>query len=64
MKKFNYKDVAKEQGWNFEQITPIVEYPTNYFYYKEVTNLIQPTTTMLDIGCGSGEKVKSNKIFF
>ncbi|HBP43201.1 MAG TPA: hypothetical protein DD621_00710 [Clostridiales bacterium] len=56
MIKFNYKDVAKEQGWNFNSITPIVEYPVDYFYYKEVAKEINPSTVMLDIGCGSGEK--------
>ena len=56
MIKFNYKDVAKEQGWNFNYITPTVEYTTDYDYYKEVVKEIKPTTIMLDIGCGSGEK--------
>lgn len=56
MIKFNYKDVAKKQGWNFEAISPIVEDNSNYFYYKEVVNAITPNTVMLDIGCGSGEK--------
>ncbi len=56
MIKFNYKDVAKEQGWSFNSINPLVEYPIDYFYYKEVANAIKPTTIMLDIGCGSGEK--------
>jgi len=54
--KFNYKDVAKEQGWNFEKIDPIIEYESNFNYYKEVISKIKPTTKMLDIGCGSGEK--------
>lgn len=56
MIKFNYKDVAKEQGWAFDSIDPIIEYPCDYYYYKQVANVIQPTRVMLDIGCGSGEK--------
>ena len=56
MIKFNYKDVAKEQGWNFAAINPIEESSSDYYYYKEVLNAIKPSTVMLDIGCGSGEK--------
>ena len=56
MIKFNYKDVAKEQGWSFDVINPIVEHSCDYFYYKEVAYAITPSTIMLDIGCGSGEK--------
>ena len=56
MIKFNYKDVAKEQGWSFDAINPLVEDASGYFYYKEVVKQIEPTTVMLDIGCGSGEK--------
>ena len=56
MIKFNYKDVAKEQGWSFDSINPVVEHSCDYFYYKEVAYAITPSTIMLDIGCGSGEK--------
>ena len=56
MIKFNYKDVAKEQGWNFAAIAPIEESSSDYYYYKEVANAIKTSTVMLDIGCGSGEK--------
>ncbi len=56
MIKFNYKDVAKEQGWNFAAINPIEENSSDYYYYKEVAKAIKPSTIMLDIGCGSGEK--------
>lgn len=56
MKKFSYKEVAKEQGWNFERISPKVEYLTDYDYYKTVVGAIGHETTILDIGCGSGEK--------
>ncbi len=56
MIKFNYKDVAKEQGWCFDAISPLVEYSSDYYYYGEVVKAIKPTTIMLDIGCGSGEK--------
>ena len=56
MVRFNYKDVAKEQGWCFNSINPTVEDESGYFYYKEVANVITPKTIMLDIGCGSGEK--------
>lgn len=56
MTKFSYKTVAKEQGWSFDAINPMVEYSTNYYYYKQVANEINPNTVMLDIGCGSGEK--------
>ena len=56
MIKFNYKDVAKEQGWNFAAIAPIEESSSDYYYYKEVVNAIKTSTVMLDIGCGSGEK--------
>ena len=56
MKKFSYKEVANEQGWNFEKISPKVEFLTNYDYYKTVVGAIEHETTMLDIGCGSGEK--------
>ncbi len=56
MKRFNYKDVAKEQGWNFKAIKPKVENKSGYDYYKEVLLCIFPNTKMLDIGCGSGEK--------
>lgn len=56
MIKFNYKDVAKEQGWSFDAINPVVEHSCDYFYYKEVAYAITPSTIILDIGCGSGEK--------
>ncbi|MBO5884778.1 MAG: class I SAM-dependent methyltransferase [Clostridia bacterium] len=56
MKEFNYKQVAKQIGWNFSQANYTVEYPSNYNYYKEVTKHITPNTVMLDIGCGSAEK--------
>lgn len=56
MKKFSYEEVAKEQGWNFEKISPKVEYLTDYDYYKTVVGAIGHETIMLDIGCGSGEK--------
>lgn len=53
---FNYKDVAKEQGWSFDAIDPVIESPCDYYYYAEVAKAIKPSTVMLDIGCGSGEK--------
>lgn len=56
MKVFNYKDTAKQIGWNFSKIKPYVEYKSDYNYYKKVVENITPNTTMLDIGCGSGEK--------
>ncbi len=56
MIKFNYKDVAKEQGWSFEAINPVCEYSSDYYYYKEVAKEITPDVVMLDIGCGSAEK--------
>ena len=56
MKEFNYKEVGKEIGWSFAKINPIVENPSGFNYYKEVTNLIGNETVMLDIGCGSAEK--------
>lgn len=56
MKKFNYKDVAKKIGWSFSKVNPSVEYETDYNYYREVTKHIKPTTTILDLGSGSGEK--------
>lgn len=56
MKKFSYEEVAKEQGWNFVKISPEIEYLTDYDYYKTVVSVIGHDTTILDIGCGSGEK--------
>lgn len=56
MKEFNYKQVAKQIGWNFSQANYTVEYPSDYNYYKEVIKYINPKTIMLDIGCGSAEK--------
>ncbi|MBQ7466873.1 MAG: class I SAM-dependent methyltransferase [Clostridia bacterium] len=56
MIKFNYKDVAKEQGWSFDAIDPLVEQSCDYFYYKEVAKAILSSSVMLDIGRGSGEK--------
>ena len=53
---FNYKKVAKEIGWNFAKINPLVEHSSSYDYYTEVVKNINPNTKMLDIGCGSAEK--------
>lgn len=68
MKVFNYKDTAKEIGWNFSNINYTVEYLSNYNYYQEVIKYITPTTKMLDVGCGSAEKTTrfyslANKIY-
>ena len=68
MKKFSYKDVGKEIGWNFENINYSVEHLSDYDYYKEVVKYITPYTKMLDIGCGSAEKTTrfyslANKIY-
>ena len=59
--EFNYKEVGKEIGWNFDKMKHSVEQDNPYFYYHEVVKHITPHTTMLDIGCGSGEK--STKYF-
>lgn len=56
MKEFNYKEIAKEIGWNFSKMNYSVERLSKYDYYKNVVEHITPTTKMLDIGCGSGEK--------
>lgn len=53
---FNYKEVAKEIGWNFAKINPLVEHLISYNYYTEAVKNISPNTIMLDIGCGSAEK--------
>ena len=55
MKKFNYKQVGKEIGWNFSKMNYTVERTANFDYYREVVKNITPNTTMLDIGCGSAE---------
>ena len=56
MKKFNYKEVSKNIGWNFSNINYEVVVPSNYNYYKEVISNLDNNKVMLDIGCGSGEK--------
>ncbi len=56
MTKFSYKNVAKEQGWNFDAIKPIVINNSGFDYYEELKKHITPSTILLDIGCGSGEK--------
>ena len=68
MKKFNYKEIGKEIGWNFAKMNYSVDHLSEYDYYKEVVNHITPTTKMLDIGCGSAEKTTrfysiANKIY-
>ena len=56
MKIFNYKEVGKEIGWNFEKVNYSVESLSGFNYYKEVVSHITSKTKMLDIGCGSAEK--------
>lgn len=56
MKKFDYKTIGKEIGWSFSKMNYSVKHLSDYDYYKEVVKYITPTTKMLDIGCGSGEK--------
>ena len=57
MKKFSYKKVAKQIGWNFSDVKITVEHPSGYNYYQAVVEAIKfNETKMLDIGCGSGEK--------
>jgi len=54
--EFNYKDTAKDIGWDFSKIHYIVEQDNPYYYYHKVIEHIKSDTEMLDIGCGSGEK--------
>lgn len=68
MKNFDYKEIAKEIGWNFKKMNYSVNRLSDYDYYKEVIKHIAPTTQMLDIGCGSAEKTTrfyslANKIY-
>ena len=68
MKKFDYKEIGKEIGWNFSKMNYSVDHLSDYDYYKEVVKHITPTTKMLDIGCGSAEKTTrfyslANKIY-
>lgn len=56
MKSFNYKEVGKEIGWNFEKVNYSVKSLSDFNYYKEVVSHITSKTKMLDIGCGSAEK--------
>jgi len=68
MKKFDYKEIGTEIGWNFAKMNYSVDHLSDYDYYKEVVKHITPTTKMLDIGCGSAEKTTrfyslANKIY-
>ena len=36
MKEFNYKEIAKEIGWNFSKMKCSVERLSKYDYYKNV----------------------------
>ena len=54
--EFNYKDTAKDIGWDFSKIHYNVEQDNPYYYYHKVIEYIKSDTKMLDIGCGSGEK--------
>ena len=56
MKKFDYKAVGKEIGWNFSMVEYDVDVPSGFNYYNEVVKNIKDTTIMLDIGSGSAEK--------
>jgi len=56
MKVFNYKDVGKAIGWNFENVNYSVVSQSGFDYYKEVVSHITSKTKILDIGCGSAEK--------
>ena len=69
MKEFNYKDTAKEIGWNFSNIKYTKEVPSGYYYYKECAKHINFDTIMLDVGCGSCEKSlryfsQAKKVYF
>lgn len=56
MTKFDYKEVAKEIGWNFSKINPTVEIKTKFNYWQEVVKSLSPNAKVLDVGCGSAEK--------
>ena len=56
MKEFDYKNVAKEIGWDFSKIKIKEEKKSNYNYYKQVLNNINSNTVMLDVGCGGAHK--------
>ena len=56
MKEFNYKQVAKEIGWDFSKVNYECVQKIKFNYYSQVKKHIKPKTIMLDVGCGSGEK--------
>lgn len=68
MKKFNYKQVAKEIGWDFSKVNYECVQKIKFDYYEQVKKHIKSKTIMLDVGCGSGEKAsqyysKAKQIF-
>ncbi len=56
-KQFDYKAVAKEIGWNFKKVNCTTKVLTKFDYWKEVKKHLTPNTVMIDVGCGSAEKI-------